>query len=260
MELPPGLPAISTAPLPRTYESAKSALENCENLDECKEWANQAEALASYARQASDETMLAMATRIKARAIRRCGELLKQFDARGRPPRSDMTCDVCGEEFGTKVWHCAQCGHHHGLDRETCNNCHSGVRPENISPRRDISQREAASNAGLSKHQTRTAVRVADIPVNAFEAAIERDKPATVKELAASSMGGLNERPGFSAATEAIGALSRFAKFCAEHDAVFVAGGVGPHEARQCRDFVRTIDAWLDAFVVNLKGPDDEAG
>jgi hypothetical protein len=35
--------------------------------------------MASYARQAKDRTLLTMAERIRARAIRRCGELLKQI-------------------------------------------------------------------------------------------------------------------------------------------------------------------------------------
>ena len=37
-------------------------------------------ALASYAKQAEDETLMKMATRIKARAVRRSGELLKQIE------------------------------------------------------------------------------------------------------------------------------------------------------------------------------------
>jgi hypothetical protein len=40
-------------------------------------------ALASYAKQSEDETLRKMADRIQARAIRRCGELLKLFDGRG---------------------------------------------------------------------------------------------------------------------------------------------------------------------------------
>ena len=51
-------------------------------------WKGEAEretkALPSYARQAKDEEMRKMADRIQARAIRRCGELLKTYDGRGR--------------------------------------------------------------------------------------------------------------------------------------------------------------------------------
>ena len=79
-QLPANLPDISSARLPATYEAAKNALSECSRIDECKEWADKAEALASYARQAKDEQLRKMADRIQARAIRRCGELLKQIE------------------------------------------------------------------------------------------------------------------------------------------------------------------------------------
>jgi hypothetical protein len=37
-----------------TYERAKAALAQCASIDECQKWANKAEALASYAKQAHD--------------------------------------------------------------------------------------------------------------------------------------------------------------------------------------------------------------
>lgn len=74
---------VQNAPLPATYEAAKKALASCASIDECMDWANKAEALASYARQADDDALLKMADRIQARAVRRLGELLKQYDARG---------------------------------------------------------------------------------------------------------------------------------------------------------------------------------
>ena len=77
------LPTISLAQLPRTYEVARAALAECQNIDECKDWADKAAALASYAKQSQDETLMKMATRIKARAARRAGELLAQVDGRG---------------------------------------------------------------------------------------------------------------------------------------------------------------------------------
>ncbi len=71
------LPSISDARLPASYERAKSALAECSRIDECKEWADKAEALASYAKQAKDDGLRILADRIQARAINRCGELLK---------------------------------------------------------------------------------------------------------------------------------------------------------------------------------------
>jgi len=82
---------VSAAQLPATYEHAKQALANCASIDECQEWANKAHALASYARMADDDSLRKLADRIQARAVRRCGELLKQFDARGAHMKRDAT-------------------------------------------------------------------------------------------------------------------------------------------------------------------------
>ena len=46
------LPSVNGARLPRTYEAARAALAECQQLDECKDWADKAAALASYAKQA----------------------------------------------------------------------------------------------------------------------------------------------------------------------------------------------------------------
>lgn len=69
-----------------------------------------------------------MAVRIRARAVRRCGELLKQFDAKGRNQHTEVS-------RGTPT---------------------------------KLSQREAAERAGISKDQQVTAVRVANVPEPEF--------------------------------------------------------------------------------------------
>jgi hypothetical protein len=79
--IPAELPNIADARLPATYESAKQALAECSRIDECQNWADKGAALASYARQARDDTLFSFATRIKARALDRCGELLRQIPA-----------------------------------------------------------------------------------------------------------------------------------------------------------------------------------
>jgi hypothetical protein len=82
-----GLPAaldIEHARLPATYQAMKYALAECVRIDECQHWANKAEALASYARQANDDELRKMADRIQARALRRADELLQKIpEARG---------------------------------------------------------------------------------------------------------------------------------------------------------------------------------
>jgi len=141
------LPAITPAQakLPQTYEAAREALAACQNIDECKNWSDRAAALASYAKQAEDETLMKMATRIKARAVRRSGELLKQIEpARGGDRRSDQWADA---------------------------------RPL-------VSRSDAARDAGMSPHQAKQAGRVANVPAEEFEALVESDSPPTVTELA----------------------------------------------------------------------------
>jgi hypothetical protein len=130
--------SIVNAQLPERYEAAKNALAECSRIDECKDWADKAIALASYARQSQDDQLEKLAFRIKSRAIRRARELMKQFQVKsgiGRPKK------VNG----------------------------GGNAP--------ISQRQAAAAAGFSKDQEKYAKRIGDIPEEDFERAIESDNP-----------------------------------------------------------------------------------
>lgn len=72
----------SRGQLPEFYRSAQAALAQCAKVDECKTWADKAEAIASYARMAGDKKLMQCALRIKARATKRCGVLLLEFDAK----------------------------------------------------------------------------------------------------------------------------------------------------------------------------------
>jgi len=228
------LPSIEAAPLPALYEHAQQALAECSRIDECFAWANKAEAMASYARQAKDDSLRKMADRIQARAIRRCGELLRQIpSATGAHMKQE----------GALL----------------------------------LSRTQAAEDAGLSEHQRKTALRVAAIPEPEFTAAVESEAPPTVTALADR---GRQSRPvpvaaaappsaaapeqlvelgaipaaDYARATEAQGALRRFAEFCERHDARRIAAAFKPHEVAALRQHVSTIDGWLDRFVTSLGG------
>jgi len=209
---------IQSAQLPKSYENAKTALAECSRLDECQAGADKAAALASYAKQAEDDTLYAYARRIQSRAVNRSGELLKQIEAaRGGDRRSDQ-------------W--------------------EGDRPL-------VTRTQAAAEAGMSEHQRKTALRVASIPGDEFEALVESDDPPSVTELA--RLGTQSKpRPEFNHATTAIGTLREFAEFCRKHDPIEVASGVYPHEAPRCADDVAEVDAWLDRFIVNLRSEANE--
>jgi hypothetical protein len=89
--------SAANARLPQVYEDAKTALANCVRIDECQSWADKAAALASYAKQANDEELMRQATRIRDRAIRRCGELLKQIEA--ETPRDYPTAEALASAY-----------------------------------------------------------------------------------------------------------------------------------------------------------------
>ena len=204
------VPAAADAPLPERYEEARSALAECHRIDECKDWASKAEALSSYARQMDDDTLLNFAKRIQSRAIRRAGELLKDFQSPGA--RTDQPT-------------------------------------VGIGPR---SQRQAAEAAGMSARQEKTAVRIANVPENDFEAAVESDTPLSVTKLAA--MGKRDAPPGFKLATHVLGEVKDFAEFCEQNPPESVASGVEEYDGKEkVRTRVTVIVRWLEQFSILLE-------
>lgn len=139
MNLPSTI-SVAGASLPQTYQAAQAALAQCSQVDECKDWADKAAALASYARQSEDDELERMAQRIRARAIRRAGELLKQIEPATGTTKKD------------------------------------GSGP--------LSRKDAASEAGMSERQQKTAMRIANVPEREFEQQIEAPKPPTLSQLA----------------------------------------------------------------------------
>jgi hypothetical protein len=167
---------------------------------------------------ADDDSLRTLADRIQARAVRRMGELLKQFDAQGR--RSDQQL------------------------------------PDGTVQK--LSQGEVAAQAGISERQAKTAVRVANVPEDKFDAAVEAEKPATVTALA--EMGKkVHGVPvdSFKKATHLIGGVKRFAEFCRGNAPATVAAGLLPYEIDALRDDVAVVDAWLGQLVTVL--PDDSS-
>lgn len=222
---PTGLPeGFENARFPAVYERAKQALAECARIDECKDWADKAEALASYFQQSKNEQMMKDCRRIQARAITRCGELLKQIEA--------------------------QTGK---------NNQYAQAKQDGALPLH--SRTEAAKDAGLSEYQRKTALRVVSIPEEKREALIESENPPTVTQL---SDLGKQSRPKplhdldgidpylYARATELQGALRRLAEFCAQHDPKAIAGAFKPHEIPRLKGYIAQAEAWIDRFIVNL--------
>ena len=212
------LPSVENASLPATYQRAQTALAECSRVDECQQWADKAEALASYAKQSKDESLRKMADRIQARAIRRAGELLRQIEPA------------------------------HGANQNIGEGAHPNV----------LTRTQAATEAGMSDHQRKQAQRVANIPEDQFEEQVESESPPTVTRLAEQGKKNLVDlddiNPNlYAKATKVRGAISRMAEMCSTNDPREVAKGFKPHEVEEMKRNVETIDKWLDLFVTNLE-------
>lgn len=212
--LPANLPSVSRAKLPQNYEGAKTALAQCERIDECKDWADKMEAMASYAKQAKDDMLRVTCDRIQARAIRRCGELLRQVRPDPKPGRP-----------ATKNG--------------------GGASP--------ITRSQAAREAGLTRDEKRQALRVSNVPEDEFEEAVEAPRPATVTELAergkrpspARERDDGRSPKDFASATEAIGVLREFAEFCGRSRIDAIGRGANGNEKRTMRAQCARIQDWL---------------
>lgn len=136
---------IDEAQLPQVYEAAHTALAECEQIDECKDWADKAAAMASYAKQAKDDSLMKMAMRINARAWERAGSILEQITPqKGGDRRSDQKAVAVPL----------------------------------------VTRKSIAKEAGLSERQAKTALRIAAVPKEEFDRQVESDNPPTVSNLA----------------------------------------------------------------------------
>ena len=230
---------IQQAKLPARYEAACTAIAECDRIDDLKDLADRQAALAAYARQAKDDSLLRLAQRIQARALRRAGELLKQIpdSNRGRPRNSgDARPNFGGWIPG------------HGAPQPSLEGWLPGT-----------TRSAAAGAAGMTEHGKKTALRVASIAEADFEAAVESDTPPTVSALA---MRGTVQRPQSPApelstadaalVSQAQSLLRELAAFAAAHDPVAIARSA-QFDADAVRGFVATLDRWLDRLVTNLR-------
>lgn len=80
---------VRNAQLPVNYKAAKTAIAECARLDECKDWSDKAAAMATYAKQIGDKSLLNDAKRIILRARERIGELLLEYPKGGRQKIAD---------------------------------------------------------------------------------------------------------------------------------------------------------------------------
>lgn len=212
------LPAVQSARLPETYENARNALAECQRIDECQSWADKSEALASYAKQADDDSLRKMADRIQARAIRRMGELYKQM-SQGR-----------------------------GGDRKSCEYQSAGTHTSIDSARKAV---------GQSRHKAYQAIRVATVPDEEFERQVESDNPPTVTKLAEMGKRQIVDLKGrdpkeFNTALHFVAAFERHLKECGKHDVLATVEILNDGERERLRKAIAAIDAIHDQIMTRI--------
>lgn len=217
--------SAASARLPQTYENAKTALTECVALDECKSWADKAAALASYAKQANDDELMKMATRIRDRAIRRAGELLQQIEpATGK------------------------------------NNQYAQVKGEVDHPFQ--SRGRAAADAGMSSHQAKQAVRIATIPKEDFDRQVDGPKPPTLSQLAQQGIQRPQPRPvvdlrgrdpqDFNRALHFVGDVEQAARDLRALDVASVLPLLNDAERARLRAAIAAIDSVTDSIITRI--------
>jgi hypothetical protein len=216
------LPNTHNANLPAKYEAAKIAIMECNRIDECKDWSDKAQALASYARQSEDTEMEKTAMRIRARAIRRCGELLKEIEKK-QGANQNISADSV-----TKV--------------ET--------------------RKEAAEEAGLSKRQAVTAIRVANVPNEIFTEQIESQTPPTITSLAQQGTTPSKKPPmfeqmgmtkqAFQAGMYFRGDIEDFCKATKKYEIQDIIDGSTPEQRDRLRTLIKQIDTFTDKLITKL--------
>ena len=211
------------ATLPQTYQNAILALSECNKVDECKQWKDKAAAVASYAKQTNDETMMKLAKRIQVRAYRRMGQLLKQFDGRGG---------------------------------DGSNQYNKGAKRMPDQPF-SKTQKEVAQNAGISKEQTKTAVNLANIPHDEFEKEVEKGNMPSITELRERGKNKINtglydpKPEGFADAINVKGRFRDLAELMEDFNPVYIIGGMDERGIKQMKDYIKVIENWIDNFVIN---------
>lgn len=211
---------INSAALPAAYERAKMAISECVNIDECKDWSDKAQALASYARQAGDDELEQMSKRIRARAMRRCGELLKMFDGRN----------------GQNLPNTKKDGYDH------------------------FNKSEIGNGAGLSERQIKTASRLSNIPENEFNEQIESEQVPTLTELsdqgkrsrrsAAQEYLSKPKPEGFAEAIHFLTFLKELHEFTEKFSPDFLLNAMEDHTKKDALEMIANMETWFDQFVI----------
>jgi hypothetical protein len=208
----------ATARLPATYEAAHKAVAKCSRIDECKSWSDKAAALASYARQAKDHSLRVMAERIQARAVRRCGELLKQV------PSGQGSKNQYGELRDGNVTR------------------QEAARDAGLSERQKVTAMRVANVAGpvfeamIESDSPPTVTQLAELGRDAHPPQPSAPRSDPIRAARAHKM------------------FLSIREFCEQNDPAELAVAFTSEDQEPLRAFVTSLDAWLDTFMAHLSG------
>jgi len=174
------------------------------------------EALRSYAKQAHDEDLEKLARKLRAQAMKRCGELIRELDGQGKRTDLQLTDATDGK----------------------------------------LTQKEAAQQAGMSERQQITAVRIANVPNDLFDTLVESDTPPTITELAElgkKSNGPIIEvknKDAFAPAIHFRGALmDLYTDYLEDQPPRFYLDGMLDFQKDEAKAVIPEIITWLNEFM-----------
>lgn len=201
---------VPTAPLPINYEAAKRAIAECARVDECEDWADKAAAIASYARQREDKSLLWAAQRIRCRAEERLGELLLEIP----------------------------------LSR-------SGRGQRSASSRYGFAEANGVTSSAAAR-----ACRIARLPKQVRDQAIEASPPCTIYQLASLGRPSLRPPPSLSKQLAKIDKdqiefcsyLHAFLAWAEKNPAAQLAQGFSRKDGLNALRWARQTIEWLDEF------------
>lgn len=210
--------AFQGARLPIRYAAAKRALRECEDLDECKHWGDQAEALATYARLAHDPEMEIIAKRVRLRAMARVGELLLR---------------VPGDQRGLHT---------------------AGAQLKGGSLPNPQSRAGRGRAAGMRPQDVTQALSIARVPIEIRERLIERTPPPTPTQLQNHPqrirprpvrLNRFTPGPEYRQIFTHAGGMTSFASFLKRHEPAKYFPFMAPDEVTRAQRYLNFIGAWV---------------
>lgn len=201
-------------PIDNNYNKALVAVQTCAKVDEAKDWQDKMSALAYYHKQAGDKTLENYATKIRHYAQRRVGELLQQFDAKGK--RSDL------EPTDSSVL--------------------------------KLSQKEVAESIGLSERQQKESVRFANIPEDTFKEVVESENVPTKAEIAKLGTKTIIKVVKQSHnAIPFLNAFKELNKITKKEDAIYMLKIMDDGQKEDTLKLIKSIQNWIDTFIINYE-------